>query len=168
MNGPHQVLWPQLTKLLNFFAYNRLWSICIHGTKNEDFLHTNHTQTEDKLAHAICWNPVKKTLWGPLLRTLHWEHIGNSHVIVIFEHNVLGTHLYIEIESLPPPLLTPPTDCLPQENQLGLRKSDLRSAVLELLSLAIFVTIVGIVYRMLGTRDMNCGDTVWSLKTEWK
>jgi hypothetical protein len=82
--------------------------------------------------------PVQKTLWGPLLRTLHWEQIGNSHVIVTFEHNVLGTHMYIEIESLPPPLLTPPTNCLPQENQLGLGKRDLRSAVLELHFLGYF------------------------------
>jgi hypothetical protein len=77
MNGPHQVLWPQLTKVLNFFAYNRLWSICIHGTKNEDFLHTNHTQTEDKLAHAICWNPVKKNTVRTIVENFtlgtYWE-----------------------------------------------------------------------------------------------
>jgi hypothetical protein len=73
---------------------------------------------------------------------MYWEHI-----------------LYIEIESLLPPLLTPPTDCLPQENHLGLWSAFcLRSAVLKVLSLAIFVTIVGIVYRMIGI--MNCGDTV--------
>jgi len=90
---------------------------------------------------------------------MYWEHICISKSKVSPKST----------ESLPPPLLTPPTDCLPQENQLGLwSASCLRQAVSELLSLAIFLTIVGIVYRLIGTRDMNCGDTVWSLKTEWK
>ncbi len=77
--------------------------------------------------------------------------------------------MYIEIESLPPPLLTPPTNCLPQENQLGLGKRDLRSAVLELHFLGYFCHQRW--HCLPNDRDQGhevWGHTVWSLKTEWK